>query len=254
MLVRSFRTAAARGARVLAARAALFALCIGASYCRGDETGAAKFRVRVHCQSIEGRAIPGVLLSGGRNVAVRTDTQGNAALAFEGREGEEVTLRVERLPPGLELADGSELRRVVLKAYAGSDSRGAISDIPHDIPLRNRKDGYIVLVYADQAADLPVVANGAETAQLNSRGAAAFRHEGKPGEELIVSIRTGENPRASRIDPKKTFILPDSDRVLTFHSDLTMAATAPAVQKQNRVKKTAQPMKIQWRTTQPVRR
>lgn len=186
-----------------------------------------KFRVRVHCQTQEGRAVGGVLLASGTS-SVRTDGQGNATLPFEGHEGEEVSFRIERLPSGLELVDHTPLRRVVLKSYGhGDPDRSGISDLQHDIALRNKKDAYTVLVYADDAPNLPVVANGAPVAKLNSRGAAAFRYEGKQGEELIVSISTGNNPRASLQDPKKTFQLGDTERLLLFHSELAIAAQPP---------------------------
>ena len=218
----------------------------GAACHNENEVFISRFRVHVHCQTAEGRAVPGVLVSGGKGSSARSDSQGNVALAFEGREGEEVSFRVERLPPGLELADGVDLRRVVLKNYTGEVSRGGISEIQHDIPLRNRLDSYVVMVYADHAGGQPIFANGAEVARLNSRGAAVFRHEGKPGEELVVAIQTGDDPRASRPDPKTQFQLPETDRLLKFHSDLVIAAVAPKPPKKHSKPAPIGPKKIIW--------
>lgn len=228
-------------------RPLLLAVPLWVSACHNEnEVFISRFRLHVHCQTSEGRAVAGVLVAGGKGSPARSDSQGNAALAFEGREGEEVSIRVERLPPGLELADGADVRRVVLKNYTGEVSRDGISELQHDIPLRNRLDSYVVMVYADQAGGQPVFANGAEVARLNSRGAAVFRHEGKPGEELVVGIQTNDDPRASRPDPKTQFQLPETERLLKFHSDLVINKVAPVRRKIAKPARVVGPQKLGW--------
>lgn len=181
-----------------------------------------RFMVKVNCHTQEGRAVSGVVLQYGSQTA-RTDSRGMADLAFDGKEGDEVTLRVEKVPSGMELADRVTERHVVLKRYgADLDGLGG-SVVPHDIMLRNRKDSYVVMVYAERAANLPVLANGKPVSRLNSRGASMFRYEAKPGEELVVGISTQDEPRANTPNPKKVFKLSSDEHLLLFHSELTVA-------------------------------
>lgn len=203
----------------LAASAAFF-VAEAASF---SQTSNGRFIVKINCHTAEGRSVPGVVLRAGSSTA-RTDTRGAADLRFDGKEGDEVSFSIDKVPPGLELVERGNERRVVLRKYGAEvDSLGA-SVVPYDIELRNRKDAYVVMVYTDRAANLPVLANGKEVARLNSRGASMFRYQAKPGEELVVGISTQNEPRASTQNPKKVFKLADDEHLLLFHSDLVVSA------------------------------
>lgn len=206
----------------------------------GKGPGVSTYAVTVRCQTHDGRPVPLVALSSERAPAgAVTNMKGIATLLFEGREGEEVPLTVDRLPADhSELAPGTA-HKVVLKNVGAVGAQGI--EVGHDIKLRRTRESYTVLVAAEQVADLAVSGNGVKLARLNSRGAAAFRVEGKPGEELKVAILTENNPRASVQDPSKVFVLPESGGVLSFLSNLSIAAVAeepaaPAARRKRRHK------------------
>jgi len=211
---------------------ALFFAALGG--CGGKGPGVRTYQITVHCQTKDGRPVPLVALSSERaTVGAVTNMRGLATLIVDGREGEEVALRIDKLPPDhLELSTTEH--RVVLKNLGKSGPQGI--EVGHDIALRRTRESYSVLVAAEQTPDLEVAANGVKLARLNSRGAAAFRVEGKPGEELKVAILTANHPRASTPDPTKVFVLPENGGVLAFLSNLSFAAlpevaVAPAKRK-----------------------
>jgi hypothetical protein len=90
----------------------------------------------------------------------------------------------------------------------------------HEIRLRPKKETYVVLVTAEQAPMLAIAANGTVVAHLNSRSAAAFRTEGKPGEELKVTLLASKGARVQGNDPTQTFTLPENSSILAFRSNL----------------------------------
>jgi hypothetical protein len=202
------------------------ALLFGAlAGCGGKGPGVFTYQIAVHCQTKDGRPVPLVSLSSDRAAASAvTNMRGIATLVVDGREGEEVALRIDKLPPDhSELAAGAE-HKVVLKNLGKVGPQGI--EVGHDIALRRTKESYSVLVAAEQTPDLEVTANGVKLARLNSRGAAAFRIEGKPGEEFKVAILTENHPRASTQDPTKVFVLPENGGVLSFRSNLSLSAVA----------------------------
>jgi hypothetical protein len=193
--------------------------------CAGKGSGVSTYAVSIRCQTGDGRPVPLVALSSERAAAgVITNMKGIATLVIDGREGEEVPLRVERLPADHTESSAGAEHKVVLKNVGKTGPQGI--EVGYDLKLRRIKESYTVLVAAEQVSDLDVTGNGVKLARLNSRGAAAFRVEGKPGEELKVAILTEKNPRASVQDPTKVFVLPENGGVLTFLSNLSMAAVA----------------------------
>src|SRR5262245_49184401 len=81
-------------------------LCLSASLfgclagCGGKGPGVHTYQIAVHCQTPDGRPVPLVSLSSRRAaVAAVTKMRGLATLIVDGREGEEVALRIDRLPP-----------------------------------------------------------------------------------------------------------------------------------------------------------
>lgn len=231
---------------------ALAGLSLSAASCTPPSTAqpmSGRYIVKVHCHTQEGRAVQGVLLHGNRS-SMRTDVRGIADLIFDGREGDEVSFKVEKVPYGLELADQISVRQIVLRRYGSETDATGANIIPADITLRNRKDPYVVFVHADQAANLQVLANGKPAARLNSRGASAFRYEAKPGEELVVAISTQNEPRASQQNPKKVFKLSMDEHILLFHSDLTIAPlpqpSGPVQHKKKTVKKAIEILPVAW--------
>lgn len=193
--------------------------------CGGKAPGVSTYQVTVHCQTKDGRPVPLVSLSSERAaVGAVTNAQGLATIVLDGREGEEVPLHIDKLPPEhVELRPG-DTHMVVLKNLGKAGPQGII--VGHDIVLRRTKESYSVLVAAEQLPDLEVSANGVKLGRLNSRGSAAFRVEGRPGEELKVAILTANNPRISAQDPSKVFVLPESGGVLSFRSNVSLAAVA----------------------------
>lgn len=205
--------------------------------CGGAAPGVNTYQLTVRCRTPDGRPVPLVGVSSER-APVRgvTDSNGVATLIVDGREGEEVPLRIDKLPPDHSLATPGAERRIVLKNVGKSSPEGI--QIVHDVAVRRTKETYVVLVAAEHVAALPVTANGVEKATLNSRGAAAFRLEGRPGDELKVAIVTAGEPRASEPDPSKVFVLPEGGGVLGFRSGVSLLAEAaePEVRKRKKVK------------------
>lgn len=220
------------------AAGAVLGLSAGAmSGCSGKAPGVSTYRLAVSCRTADGRPVPLVAVSSERAPASSvTDSNGIATLLIDGREGEEVPVRVDKLPPDHSLLGSGAEQKVVLKNVGKVSAEGI--EVGHAIKLRRTKETYVVLIAAERVADLPVTANGVERARLNSRGAAAFRLEGKPGEELKVAILTNKDPRASEQDPSKVFTLPEGGAVLGFRSGLAFAeeVAAPEVKKRKRVK------------------
>lgn len=193
--------------------------------CAGKGPGVSTYAVSIRCQTHDGRPVPLVALSSERAaVGGVTNMQGIATILIDGREGEEVPLRVEKLPADHTELSGRAEHKVVLKNIGKTGPQGI--EVGYDLKLRRTKESYTVLIAAEQVSDLDVSGNGVKLARLNSRGAAAFRVEGKPGEELKVAILTEKNPRASVQDPTKVFVLPENGGVLTFLSNLSLAAIA----------------------------
>src|SRR5262245_20498690 len=93
--------------------ALLFAALAG---CGGKGPGVRTYQITVHCQTKDGRPVPLVSMSSDRAaVGAVTNMRGLAALIVDGREGEEVALRIDKLPAEhTELAPGAE-HKVVLK-------------------------------------------------------------------------------------------------------------------------------------------
>ena len=182
-----------------------------------------RYRIHVHCQLPDGKPVAGVGVAktAGAKPLLSSDAQGNIYLPVDGREGQEVQFAIVQLPPTLVLAEGADSRRVILKNF-GVSGKQKVSDIEHEIRLRPKKETYVVLVSAVQAPMMPIVANGTVVAHLNSRSAAAFRTEGKPGEELKVSISASKAAKVAGTDPQQTFILPENSSILSFHSNLLL--------------------------------
>jgi hypothetical protein len=217
---------------------AVISLGLGApSGCGGKAPGVSTYKLSVRCRTADGRPVPLVAVSSERAlISGVTDSNGIATLLIDGREGEEVPVRVDKLPPDHSLLGAGTEQKVVLKNVGKLSAEGI--EVGHDVKLRRTKETYVVLIAAERVADLAVTANGVEKARLNSRGAAAFRLEGKPGEELRVAILTNSDPRASEQDPSKVFTLPEGGAVLGFRSGLAFAeeAAAPEIKKRKRVK------------------
>jgi hypothetical protein len=212
-------------------------LGVAPSGCRGAAPGVSTYELTVRCRTSDARPVPLVAISSERAlVGSVTDSNGVATLLVDGREGEEVPLRVDKLPPDHTLATPGPERRLVLKNVGKKGAEGI--QVVHDISLRRTKETYVVLVAAEQVAGLPITANGIEKAQLNSRGAAAFRLEGRPGDELKVAIVTASEPRASEPDPSKVFVLPENGGVLAFRSGLSILPeeAVPEIRKRKKLK------------------
>lgn len=181
---------------------------------------ATQYRIHVHCQLPDGKPVAGVQLNRpqtGQTLGT-SDAQGNIVLMLEGREGQDVDFTISSIPATLALAEGDKLRHVTLKKYGTAKQH--ISDVKHEIRLRPKKEKYVILVSAEQAPLLPVSANGAVVAHLNSRSAAAFRIEGKPGDELKVTILASQTAKVKGTDPAQSFTLPEGGGILSFHSNL----------------------------------
>ena len=199
----------------------LCSLAAGVSLTGCRESGPELYEVRVRCLLSDRSPVAGVELSGGAQTAL-SDAQGVAAFSLPGHEGAEVTLTVTRIPPGLELGDRLTERHVYLKRIGKAS--GAIV---HDLPLRKKRETYVVMVAAERGADLPVYANGAEVARLNSRSAAAFRIEAEPKSELKVMLDTNGNKRASEQNPTHVFVLPPGSAVLAHRYSLVVTDPPP---------------------------
>lgn len=222
--------------------------------CRGAAPGVNTYQLTVRCRTGDGRPVPLVAVSSERApVGSVTDSNGVATLIVDGREGEEVPLRINKLPPDHSLATPGAERRIVLKNVGKTGSEGI--QVVHDVSLRRTKETYVVLVAAEHVAGLPVTANGVERAQLNSRGAAAFRLEGRPGDELKVAVVTASEPRASEPDPSKVFVLPEGGGVLGFRSGVSILAEAavPEVRRRKKVKVKNEPKQIPFGETVSAR-
>lgn len=204
-----------------------------------------QYRIQVRCVMSDGKPVQGVRLGGAGAGAmqVESDAEGNVALHVEGREGQEVGFEVLGVPPSLVLADGNTKRAVILKHYGARDARRA-SELSHEIRLRARKEPYVVLVSAAQAPGVEIAAsNAAEpVARLNSRSAAAFLTEGKPGDELKVTLLASRVSRQKAGDPTQTFILKEGENILAFQSDLYIKPVVAAAPK--KVTRTARPPTI----------
>lgn len=201
-----------------------------------------QYRIHIHCQLADGKPVAGVQIARslqGSPVGA-SDAQGNLVLALEGkREGEEVEFAIAGVPPTLVLTEADKVRHVILKNYGDLSQR--TSDVKYEIRLRPKKEMYVVLVRAEQAPMLPISANGAEVAHLNSRSAAAFRTEGKPGDELKVTILASRGAKVKGADPTQSFLLPEGGGILSFHSSLFLK---PEVVK--RVATPKQSVVIKW--------
>lgn len=176
-----------------------------------------QYRVRVHCTLTDGTAASGITIARAGEPARESDAQGDVLLHLEGREGQEIQFEIAKLPTTLMLAEGSPIRKLVLKKLG--DKR-AVVEILHEVHLRPKKESYVVLVSAAQAPMLAVAANGSEVARLNSRSAAAFRLAGKPGDELKVTILASKDAKTPGSDPTQSFTLPEKSGILSFHSNL----------------------------------
>ncbi len=200
-----------------------YALVLGTMTCIGcDLNGqATRYQIRIHCTLPDGTPVQGVQIAKGNDPIQSSDAQGDAFVRLEGREGQEVQFSIAKIPPTLTLAEGVESRHIVLKNLGGSVKK-RVSEIAHEVKLRPKKETYVVLVSAIQAPMLAVSANGEVVAHLNSRSAAAFRREGKPGDELKVTVLASKDARTKGSDPTQSFTLPEGGGVLSFHSSLVI--------------------------------
>jgi hypothetical protein len=222
--------------------------------CRGAAPGINPYQLSIRCRTSDGRPVPLVAVSSERALVPSvTDSNGVATLLVDGREGEEVPLRIDKLPPDHSLVTPGAERRIVLKNVGKVSPEGI--QVVHDVPLRRTRETYVVLIAAEHVADLPVTANGVEKAQLNSRGAAAFRIDGRPGDELKVAIVTASAPRISEPDPSRVFVLPEGGGVLAFRSGVSLVAeaAAPEVRKRKKVKVKNEPKQIPFGETVSAR-
>ncbi len=197
--------------------AAVAAACVACG--PASQPAARTYAVRVRCQTLDGQPVPGVLLSGpGGAAPVQSDADGVALLRVMGHEGEDAPLHVLRVPSEYLLdngnADAAESHRVVLKQLLSSSGAAPLA-LSHELRLRRRHENYVILLSIDGAAGRAVAANGAIRAWLNSRGAAAFRYPGSPGEELQVSILQ-DHKRPGPHDLHHAFTLPDSGSILSY--------------------------------------
>lgn len=202
------------------------------------------YQIQIRCLLPDGKPVAGVQITTGEpRRTLRSDPQGLIGLPVEGREGQEVGFSISQLPPTLTLAEGTETRKVILKNYGGS-SRHART-LQHEIHLRPKRETYVVLVSAEQAPQVQVAANGTRVAQLNSRSAAAFRIEGKPGDELKVVLLASKSAQLRGADPQQSFTLPENSSILSFHSSLfikpqpkirTVTKTGPRIVKWNDIR------------------
>jgi hypothetical protein len=193
------------------------------------------YKIRVRCQTQEGLPVPGILLSSPNSAApLASDASGVALLKVNGHEGEEVPLRVEHLPAEYVVDEGAEPRHVVLKQLVSSV--GEIrSEIAYDIRVRRIRENYVVLIAIDGAAGRAVAANGTIAAYLNSRGAAALRYPGKPGEELKITVMEEMEHFGAR-DLNRTFSLPEAGSILTYRiqKDIKQPSRASRVHQKRR--------------------
>lgn len=172
------------------------------------------YQVRVRCVIADGRPVPGIELEG-EDQLVTSDGQGLAQFVVNGNEGKDVTVRITKVPTEFELTDRQVERHVLLKKLG---TTGNV--VNYELRLRKKRESYVIMLSTEKAADLLVRANGAEVAQLNSRGAAAFLIEGEPRSELKVVLETNGNPRASEQNPGHTFVLPENSAVLAHRYPL----------------------------------
>ena len=206
-------------------------LAAGLGGCDGLGGRLTHYRIRVHCVlAPDGKPVAGVRLGGagpGPKPPPPSDAEGNAVFEVEGREGQEVLFEIVETPVSLALADGAAKRSVVLKNF-GDGSRA--SELSHEVRLRTRKEQYVVLVSAEQAPGVEIsTSTGTEpVARLNSRSAAAFVTEGKPGDELTVTLLASRVSKLKASDPMQTFVLKGGDNLLAFHSDLYVKPVAVA--------------------------
>lgn len=243
--------------RHLLRRALCAALVIATPACKSVDPSRHVYRIEVHSKTPDGRPVEGVeIFDPSSEEPLITDEGGRSAFDLSGREGEEVTLRIVKLPPNYRLASGNEEQHILLK-NVGQSGPQAIA-IRHDITLRSTRESYVLLVAAEQTAGLKVAANGVAVGMLNSRGAGAFRLEGKPGDELKVAILTEGDPRYSVQDPDKVFSLPENGGLLSFVSSLSLNPE-PIVEKKAKakhhlkLKATPTPTQIPFQQTVSVR-
>lgn len=181
------------------------------------------YQVRVHCVTADGRPVAGIDLEG-EDQLLTSDGQGLAQFVVNGNEGKDVTVRIAKVPTEFELVDRQVERHVLLKNLG---TTGNV--VNYELRLRKKRESYVIMLSTEKAADLPVRANGAEVALLNSRGAAAFLIEGEPRSELKVVLETNGNPRASEQNPGHTFVLPENSAVLAHRYPLIITPPPPAV-------------------------
>lgn len=149
-----------------------------------------------------------ILSPGGKEIA-RTNSDGRAFFNTVGREGESVEFLVQA-PAEMLITDGGERRRVLLKRLRSIGGESNINIVDHEVRLRKRNLPYVVLIATNQIAGLPVLVYGVEKTRLNSRGVGMFLHEGKPGDEIAITLSTISDPRIAPVSPKKTFVLPET--------------------------------------------
>lgn len=203
-------------------KSALFcSLAVSAELTSCKESGPERYEVHVRCLLSDRSPVAGVELTGDAQTA-QSDAQGVATFFLRGNEGAEVALSVTKVPPGLELGDHQPERQIYLKRLGK-----AHGVIVHDLPLLKKRETYVVMVAAEHAADLPVYANGAEVAFLNSRSAAAFRIDAEPKSELKVMLDTKGNKRASEPNPVHVFLLPPGSAVLAHRYNLVITDPPP---------------------------
>lgn len=126
------------------------------------------------------------------------------------------------------ISEGGEKRRVLLRRLRSiGGGYSVINIVDHDVKLRKRNLTYVVLLATNQFAGLPVVVFGVEKTRLNSRGVGMFLHEGKPGDEITVTVLTDSDPRIAPVSPKKTFVLPDTSTQLFWRTAFEIRKVEP---------------------------
>ncbi len=181
---------------------------LGAScHTRGD-VDRQTFVILVEAKGNDFRPVEGLVILGPGGAEIgRTNSDGRALFTAVGQEGESAEFSIQP-PPEFLISEGGEKRRVLLKRLRSiGGGYGNINIVDHDIKLRKRNLPYVVLIATNQFAGLPVVVFGIEKTRLNSRGVGMFLHEGKPGDEITVTLLTDSDPRIAPVSPRKTFVL-----------------------------------------------
>ena len=180
----------------------------------GETASPMHVQLNVKIRDDNSEPVPGVKVLVNNKSIGQSDAKGQVSTALQGKEGRSVSIEI-KCPPGFKALLDSK-QTIAIRYLRSLREPDQIAPMDKDFICAHTIHEHVLIVRTDNRKDIPIKLMGKAVAKTNDNGVAIWRIEGAPGEEILVTLDTSQQPQLRPASPYRRMLLPSKSRFMVF--------------------------------------